>query len=363
MHKTSAWPLALAYAALIVYASLYPFGEWHYQEGLSPWMFLFASLPKYWTGFDVAANIAGYTPFGFLLALGMLRSGRRGAVATAVLAGTSMSLCMECLQIYLPRVSSNVDLALNMVGTLAGAWVAVMLAKLGVLQRWTALRERWFVGDARGALVLLALWPLGLLFPATVPFGLGQIVERLEAALAQALEHTPFLEWLPVRDVELQPLAPGMELVCVALGLLIPCLLGFSVVRHRPQRLALAAAVVATGVAVTTLSCALTYGPIHAWEWLSFPVQVALWLAAPLVALLALAPQRVSSVLVIAVLVPHMSLLNSAPVGAYFAQTLHTWEQGRFIHFYGVTQWLGWFWPYVALVYAVMWLSRRPVEN
>jgi hypothetical protein len=56
------------------------------------------------------------------------------------------------------------------------------------------------VPDARGALVLMALWPLALLFPAAVPFGLGQVLERLEAAIEQALADTPFMDWMPMRD-------------------------------------------------------------------------------------------------------------------------------------------------------------------
>ena len=55
-HKTSAWPLAQAYAALIVYASLYPFTDWR-DQGIAPWAFLAAPWPRYWTGFDVAANV------------------------------------------------------------------------------------------------------------------------------------------------------------------------------------------------------------------------------------------------------------------------------------------------------------------
>jgi hypothetical protein len=39
MHKTSAWPLALVYAALMVYASLYPFDGWR-DQGIAPWAFL-----------------------------------------------------------------------------------------------------------------------------------------------------------------------------------------------------------------------------------------------------------------------------------------------------------------------------------
>ena len=59
MHKTSAWPLALVYAALIVFASLFPFMGWRAQ-GIPPWVFLLAPLPPpYWTGFDVAINVVG----------------------------------------------------------------------------------------------------------------------------------------------------------------------------------------------------------------------------------------------------------------------------------------------------------------
>ena len=55
----------------------------------------------------------------------------------------------------------------------------------------------------------------------------------------------------------------------------------------------------------------------------------------------------------------NLSLLNQAPTSAYFAQTLQTWEQGRFIRFHGIVQWLGWLWPYVTLVYVVLRFSRR----
>ena len=60
MHKTSAWPLALIHAALIVFASLFPFDGWR-DQGIDPWIFLSAPLPPpYWTGFDVATNVVGY---------------------------------------------------------------------------------------------------------------------------------------------------------------------------------------------------------------------------------------------------------------------------------------------------------------
>jgi VanZ family protein len=366
MRKTSAWPLSQAYAALIVYASLYPFTGWR-DQGIAPWAFLWSPLPRYWTGFDVAANVGGYIPLGFLVALGILRrgkerldgAGRTVAICVTVAAAAALSLCMEALQTYLPsRVPSNVDFALNVAGAAVGALVAGGLDMAGAIDRWSRFRGRWFVEDARGALVLLALWPFALLFPASVPFGLGHVLERMEGALTEWLMDTPFLQWLPVRDVELQPLVPGVELICVALGVVIPCLLAYSVVRSPGRRIACAGGLIALGIGVTALSAALSWGPAHAWAWLSVPVQwglvAALVLAVPLAAL---RPRGCAAVVLLA-LVLHLSLLNQAPTSAYFAHTLQAWEQGRFIRFNGLAQWLGWLWPYAALAYVLVRVSR-----
>lgn len=358
--RTAAWPLALAYAVLIVYASLYPFGEWR-DQGIAPWSFVTAPLPRWWTGFDVASNVLGYAPLGFLLSLAALRWGRgvRGMLAMTGLA-VLLSFLMEALQSYLPaRVPSNVDFVLNAGGAVAGMLVAWALERLGALERWSQLRERWFIPDASGALVLLALWPVALLFPVPVPFGLGQVLERLEDGLAELLEDTPFLEWLPLRDVELQPLVPGIELLCVVLGLLSPCLLAYSVVRARHQRAVCAALVFGVGTAVTVLSSVLSYSPSHAWEWITLPVQVAYAAAAVLAGAALFAPRRACAGLALLVLVLHLNLLNQAPNSAYFWQTLQTWEQGRFIRFHGVAQWVGWLWPFAAVGYVLLRISRR----
>lgn len=345
---------------LIVYASLYPFAEWR-NQGISPLNFLTAPLPRYWTGFDVGINLAGYAPLGFLLALAALRSGRiRWAVTVAVLSAAMLSLLMEMLQSYLPsRVPSNVDFALNAAGAWLGACSAWLLEKAGAIARWSRVRARWFVRDARGALVLLALWPVALLFPASVPLGLGQVIERLEFWLAEMLADTPFLEWLPVRDIELQPLVPGAEVICVALGALIPCLLAYGIVRTWPQRVVVLGGALAAGIALTALSAALSYGPDHAWAWLDLPVQVGLLMGGVLALLLLPVPRRASAALLLVALCVHLSLLNQAPVGPYFAETLQIWEQGRFVRFNGLAQWLGWLWPFAALVYVLVRLSAR----
>ena len=370
-HKPSAWPLSQAYVALIIYASLYPFTGWRVQ-GIAPWAFLWSPWPKYWTGFDLWSNALGYAPLGFLLALSFLRRGsarfaltsRVAAITVSTLAAAVLSMLMEALQTYLPeRVPSNLDFGLNVAGALAGALLAGGLERLGAIDRWSRFRVRWFVEDARGVLVLLALWPFALLFPAAVPLGLGQVFERLEGALTEWLLDTPFLEWLPVRDIELQPLVPGAELVCVALGALVPCLLGYSVLRSTGQRAGFAVATLAVGIAATALSAALSWGPSHAWAWLSLPVRLGL-VAGLLLALLLLAvPRRGCAALVLPALMLHLTLLNQSPASAYFAHTLQTWEQGRFIRFNGVAQWLGWLWPYAVLLYVLLRLSAPEAQN
>ncbi len=353
-YKSAALPLALLYAGLIVYASLYPFSGWR-DLGVAPWDYLQAPLPRYWTRFDVGANLAGYAPLGFLLTLAMMRM-RRGwpALTLATAAAALLSFSMEALQTYLPaRVPSNVDLGLNATGALLGAVSAWVLERGGAIDQWRRFRARWFVRNSRGALILLALWPVGLLFPAPVAFGMGQVFERIEEALAALLDGTPFLQWLPLRALDLQQLLPGEEALCVALGALVPCLLGYTVIRPRGRRALFAGAALLCGVAVSALSAGLTYGPVHAWGWVTQPVQYGLWLAVIGAGLLLLVPGRVCVPLLMVVLAAQVVLLNTAPLNAYYAISLQTWEQGRFIHFHGLAQWVGWTWPFAAFAYLI----------
>ena len=365
MFKTSAWPLALLYCMLIVFASLFPFEGWRLQ-GISPWVFVTAPLPPpYWTWFDVNTNIIGYVPLGFLLALGGLRSGLRwAALPLAVLAGALLSLCMELLQIYLPRrVPSNMDFVLNAAGVLIGAMVAGALEWLGWLERWSVFRERWFGAQPQGGLVLLAVWPVALLFPAALPFGLGQVLERLDTTLDAWLEGTPFMTWLPLRERPLEVLSPSAEMLCVLLGLLAPVLLGYLLIGHVRRRIIFLVLALLAGVAATCLSSAMAYGPEHAWAWLTLPTQVGVMGAVLSALCLLAAPRRWCSVLLLLVLMWQLNWLNQAPTSAYFAQTLQTWEQGRFMRFYGLGQWLGWLWPYGVLAYVALRLSQRQRES
>jgi VanZ family protein len=359
-HRSSATVLALLCVLVVVYASLYPFTQWR-DQGLGPFDFLTAPWPRYWSKFDTAANWLGYMPLGFLVTLALLRSTmlpQPVLIATALLA--ALSLCMEALQTYLPqRVPALSDWLLNGIGALTGAWLADVLEKLGAIDHWSRFRARWFVRDARPHLVLLAIWPVALLFPPAVALSLGQVFERVEAALAQALAGTPFLEWLPLRTVELQPITALGEVLCVALGLLIPCLLGYAAIKSTGKRAVLWLLVCTVAVLASSLSAALSYGPDSAWEWLSRPVEWGLMVGGAIAAACVLLRPRTALALLLLTLAWQLSLINTVPSTPYFAQTLQDWEQGQFIRFHGLAQWLGWVWPYVALWVAIRRLSQR----
>lgn len=363
-HRSSAWPLAWLYAGLIGYASLYPFVGWRWPT-VSPLAFLMLPWPRYWTAFDLVANLLGYLPLGLLIFAALVRTGHRvgGAFVRAVLAAAGLSLAMELVQNGLPsRVPSNVDWAFNTLGAAGGAALGVLMHAVGLLDRWQRLRDRWFVAHSAGGLTLLLLWPTGLLFPAPLPFGVGQVLSRLQDTLAGWLENTPLADWS--RNVLEAPwfspgLPPAGELCAIALGLMAPCLLGFTVCRSGWRRSVLVLGVVGAGVAATTLSTALNFGPDHATAWFTPTAVAGLGAGALASLLLAWAPRRAAAALGLMALTALVSLVSQTSEDVYFAQSLHAWEQGRFIRFHGAAQWVGWLWPYAAMGYLLGRIAAR----
>jgi VanZ family protein len=357
-HRSSATPLAWMLAAVIVYASLYPFSGWR-VPGVGTWIFLSLPWPKYWTSFDVVANLLGYLPLGALVFGAAVRTGHRTrfAVALGLSAGCALSLALEWLQNFLPlRVSSNLDLFLNATGSGLGVALAALLHKWGALDRWQAVRERWFIASSAGGLSLLCLWPLGLLFPTPVPLGLGQVLTRLRDTAQEWLQGTaleiPAAPWLHASpEAVASGLAPGGEFAVTAMGLLAPCLLAFSISKPSWRRSLLVMGLAGAAVVATTLSTALNFGPQHAMAWQTDST-VAAFLAAMLTAvLLAWVPPRAAAALGLMALTALVALVAQAPSDPYFADSLQAWEQGRFIRFHGAAHWVGWLWPYAALVY------------
>ena len=370
-HRSSASPLALLYAALIVYASLYPFSGWR-LPGVPLLSFLVAPWPHWWTGFDLVSNLLGYLPLGALLFGALVRTGTPTgpALALAVGGGTMLSLGLEFTQNFLPqRVASNLDLALNALGTLVGVVLAWLIHRSGGVEHWQAARDRWFIGRSAGGLALLLLWPIGLLFPLPVPLGMGQVLGHLLQGAASLVDGTPaeawFAQWFEAwGDAAAQrpALAPAGEFALVALGLLAPCLVAFTVSRAGWRRVVLVFGAAALGGAATTLSTALNFGPEHALAWNTPRVLAALIAAALLAVLCSVVPRRAAAGLGLIALTALVTLVTQAPSDPYFADSLQGWEQGRFIRFHGAARWVGWFWPYAAMVYLLARLGARDVE-
>ncbi len=92
---------------------------------------------------DIAVNIAGFVPLGFLLSAFLWSTTRsQRPVLTAILIGALISLTIELLQAYIPqRTSGMTDIITNTLGTAMGAIpcgqqrVKTVLARLGLARQ------------------------------------------------------------------------------------------------------------------------------------------------------------------------------------------------------------------------------------
>jgi VanZ family protein len=342
--------LLLAYALLIVDASLYPFGGWR-DQGVGVFAFLLAPLPRYVTTFDIAANVLAYVPLGFLALLALpLRPA--AAVVLATLAGASLSLGLEAIQTYLPsRIASNLDLAANA----AGAWLGA-LAGAAFAKRLThgaglhGLRHRMFASGGRIdlGLVLLGLWLVSQLNPETLLFGNGDL--RVLLAGSSGVHYPP--------DLFIRAEAAVAGANAVALGLFVSCL----VARHQPVRRVIVA-LIAAALVLRTLAFALLFSPQEMLLWVTpgalFGVAIGALIAVVLVAL----PRPGRLALAGLALMTATVLVNIAPENPYLAASLAVWRQGHFLNFNGLTRFVSWIWPFAALGYLMLLAGERARSN
>ena len=346
-HRAS--PLArqafAAYAALIVYASLYQFEGW-VSLGIGPFDYLFAPMQRYVTAFDVVTNVLGYLPFGALGVLA-LHPRWRGVAATLVVTGLGVLLSgtMEALQTYLPtRVASNLDLACNTTGAGIGA----------LLTFWHG--ERFFSGVARLhqrllapiphaelGLVLIGVWLLTQLSPETFLFGAGD--------LRHLFDITPPV---PYAAPSFFALETGI-VVCntLAIGLIARTLLA----DRKSSYLALAVFFV-LALLVRTLAAAVLVGPLNALAWLTPGATFGLLGGGALLTIMLLLPAPLRVALAGLALMAGTVLVNITPPNPYSAAALATWRQGHFLNFNGLTRLAASLWPFVALPCLTL-LGRR----
>ncbi len=362
---TTALPLLWAWGFLVVYASLFPFEGWVLPQGLAPQRVLALPWPIWRDRFDEVANLLAYVPFGGLACAASIRRGRSlpRALATAVLGALALSYGVEVAQVLMPsRVPSLKDTAFNVAGATVGAAAAVVLAHSGLVEPWQRVRDRWFEYRSPFAQALLLLWPVALLAPAPVPLGLGHVWDEMMRVLSDAVSGTPLANgvhvWIEAMESRTsEPTFLG-EAAIVALGLAGPCVLSFALAATTKHRALLAAGGLALAVSVTTLSTALSFGPEHALAWLTPQVGAGLLAGVAATGACLGLPGRVAAAASTAALALMVLLVARAPADPYYAEFLSTWEQGRFVRFHGVAQWLAWAWPFAAIV----WLLPRALQ-
>lgn len=363
-------PAALAAAvltALIVYASLFPFDGWAWPTGRSFTDLLALPWPRARIPFDLWSNYLGYLPLGLLGVLALWRPGRGigGPVLASTLLAAALSFALELAQQFLPeRHPSLLDWVLNSGGAATGALLAMPLARGGWALRWVGAVAQWFDTHSAGALLLLLLWPLALLFPSPVPLGLGQVGPRLLPLLADALAGVPWaVEWHDALIAAAAPTAPPTlptQTAITALGLLAPCLLAFAVVPPGWRRAGFALGASALAIAVLALSTALNFGPQHGLAWVTPAALPGIVAGLLLALLLAPLPRRLAVGLGLMAVTAGVLLVAQLPADPYFAQNLQRWEQGRFIRFHGLSQWIGWGWPFAAGLWLLARLGAAP---
>lgn len=340
--------LFAVYVVLVAYASLYPFEDWR-AHGLSALAYLTAPWPQYVTGFDVAANLLGYLPYGFLCVVALHpRLRGPGAFAAAFSSALLLSLSLEALQSYLPaRIASNLDVLCNVAGAGAGAAIALAAAPRlvvgGPLRRFRAMAFLPGIEIDLG-LVLLALWLFTQLNPATLLFAAGDLRDLLASGEGRARSAQFF--------VAIEAITAAANLAGV--GLLVSALAA----PGQPARAFFLTLAVAA-VAVKTAAFAALMRAENVLAWLT---PGARWgLAAGIgLALAAMALPRTARLAAAAVLIMAATVLvNLAPPNPYLAATLQVWQQGHFLNFNGLTRVVSAAWAYVAAAYLILLAARR----
>ena len=339
------------YVALVAYASLYPLEGWlHF--GVSPLDFLWAPWPRKFNAFDIAVNVMGYMPFGFLC-VAALYPRPRGAAALALAAGsaTLLSTSLEALQNYLPtRFASNVDVLSNLAGAALGAALgrrfAPWLLHHGLLHRLRASGFRPGAGVDLG-LALLGLWLFLQLNTETLLFGAGDLRELVSSATGRLRA--------PEFFVSVEALTAAANLVVIAL------LVSALVTPRRAVRPAFLGLVAAALVMKIAAFALITR--IDSFAWLTPGAEEGLAVGLALGLLAVSLPRTVGLALAAVLIMAATVLVNLAPPNPYLSATVRLWHQGYFLNFNGLTRLVSAAWPFLALGYLIYLASSRVPEG
>lgn len=340
--------LFIAYVLLVVYATLYPFSGWR-DSGIPAFAYLTAAKPPYITVFDLAVNVLGYVPYGWLAVLALYpRAKGFAALGSAVFTGAILALALEAAQTFLPaRFASNVDVACNLAGTALGALLGMRsvnwLFGRSPLLRWR-LRNVLPGSRADAGLVLLALWLATQLNPATLLFGAGDLRDLFRQPAGIAYEPDVF--------VSIEALTAACNLIAVGLtasAILVP---GAPLLRVLLGLIGLA-------LVVKTGAFAILRQAEDFFHWLTPGALLGLAAGVPVLLAATMLPRVVRLALAAVLLMGATVLVNLAPANPYFASTLAVWSQGHFLNFNGLTRLLSALWPFAALLVLMLLAARQ----
>lgn len=350
--------LTLALWLLIVLVSLYPYAGWR-DHGAPVLDFLAAPWPRVVPWLDVAGNLLAYLPLGFCLCLVLASHLVPGAAAlAAVLCTAATSLGIEVAQNFLPsRVASNLDLACNTLGALAG----VLLARRwgGLFGREGRLGRGWHGAVAPGlstdtAIALLGLWCVAQWSPRLPLFSTGSWLPWIDWSVWLPPPH--FLAFTPERYVLIETVAVASG--AIGAGLVLPLVL---------RRLRRSAGIVTLGAGA--LAKALGAGLLTANASVPLLEASRAWFGpgalhgalAGLAALLMLSAlwrhwQRGLAMLAIGVSLVAANILPSNP---YHLPSVPAYPATQWLNLDGLSQLAGAVWPLLAL----LWLTRLRKEE
>lgn len=211
--------LTLLYVCMLVYGTLFPLQGWVSSNVGIIESFLQAR-PGRLSKADLVTNFLVYLPLG-MLCMGLFA--RRWhwpiALALTVFLGTSLSLALEVLQVFLPnRVPSLADLFLNGVGSFVGGILGVFLLGQTVLglKLHDFRQERFKPGRlADLGLFVLVLWGLSQLIPLVPSLDLGTLKQGLKPAWLVATGQTPLVK---LQVLEYFSAAAGLGTMVLTLG-------------------------------------------------------------------------------------------------------------------------------------------------
>lgn len=370
-RATSLSIAALLYAVGLALITLSPLTDWHFVPE-APWRFLDQPWPKYWTGFDVLVNVLAYIPLGLLASRAILyrfRDSAWGPLASFMMSGLTcilISILLEGLQTYLPsRRPSILDVVSNATGAMMGAFIASAYAQSIARLQITETRP-----IEVGGLALLGLWLIAQAAPQPIWLALGDIgltdeLRRAAAWLTGMSAASPSVarEVFAAQRILAEALCVGSAITSCALLVHLTMLESSRwFVRYRPEYW--------PRTLVTLVLVTLAVRAV--WIWLLSPGALFGWLTAGVqagvvLALLSayglagarLSHQRLAAVCGLAVT---LMLANTLPENEFLTSGISDWSKGRWLNLQLLANLSAVVWPFLALGWLRLVLSRRAVR-